>query len=326
MKRTKQFRKNDLFDFFFLYFPAYIDEKTKDYYRKKLTYLGFLANEKNLKRIKKIKEDAWEVSSKYPIFAVADGVTLRGKGKEYYPIPSPVLKVAKIFCQEAINFAERNYQNFSLREVKKVFEFTNRKIKEFNKKRGITKERKDFNYWDVDFYHCTAGFALIKDRKLYWGKICDSEISVYDKKGNLKFQSPSGGVFNKSGPWDKEMAQFQQGTPEREAEARRVYRNRLDKRNKPYGWGALTGEKEALDYLNKGVINLAKGDIIFLFTDGFKDYFDLEEFKKALSNWKNLKKTIKNLSKTLSKLNLSKFGRERTLLGIKIRQKFFECF
>lgn len=316
MKEIKQFKKNNLFSFFFLYFPAYTDEK-KDYYRKKLTYLGFLANEKNLKRIKELKEDAWEISLKYPIFAIADGVALRGKGKEYYPIPSPALKVAKIFCQEAIKFSERNYQNFSLRKIKKVFEFTNKKIKDFNKKRGITKERKDFNYWNVDFYHCTAAFALIKDEKLYWGKICDSEIFVYDQKGNLKFQSPSASIF-KPGPWDKKIAQFQQGTPEREAQARKIYRNRLDKKNKPYGYGVLTGEESALYYLSKGVINLTKGDIIFLFTDGFRDYFDLEEFKKALSNWKNLEKTIKRLSQTQPKLNLSKFTRERTLLGIKI--------
>jgi len=319
MKGIKQFKKNNPFNFFFLYFPVYINKKTKDYYQKKLTYLGFLANEKNLKRIKKLKEDTWEISLKYPIFTIADGVTLRGKGKEYYPIPSPALKVAKIFCQEAIKFSERNYQDFSLKEVKKVFEFTNRKIKEFNKKRGITKKRKDFNYWDVDFYQCIAGFVFIKKEKLYWGKINDVDIFIYDQKGNLKFQSPSGGVFNRSGPWDKEMVQFQQGAPEREAQARRVYRNRLDKRNKPYGWGVLTGEKEALDYVNSGEINLTNGDIILLFTDGFKNYFDLGEFKKALPNWKNLKKTIKNLSKTLPKLNLSKFGRERTLIGIKIR-------
>jgi len=319
MKRIKQLKKNNPFSFFLLYSPIYTNEKTKDYYRKKLTYLGFLANEKNLRRIKKLKEDAWETSLKYPIFTIADGVTLRGRSKEYYPIPSLALKAAKIFCQEAIKFSERNYQNFSLKEVKKVFKLTNEKIKEFNKKRGITKRKKGFNYWDIDFYHCTAVFVLIKNKKLYWGKICDSDIFVYDRKGNLKFQSPSGGVFKRPGPWDKEMVQFQQGTPEREAQARRVYRNRLDKRNQPYGYGVLTGEKSALSYLNKGVINLTKGDIIFLFTDGFRDYFDLEKFKKALPNWKNLEKTIKKLSKTLSKLNLSKFGRERTLIGIKIR-------
>ncbi len=50
-------------------------------------------------------------------------------------MPSPALKVAKIFCREAIKFGEKNYQKFSFEEIKKTFKFANRKIKEFNKKK-----------------------------------------------------------------------------------------------------------------------------------------------------------------------------------------------
>ena len=52
-------------------------------------------------------EDAFLVSSKHPIFSIADGVALAVTPGNEYPTPSGATAVAEIFCTESVKRAEK---------------------------------------------------------------------------------------------------------------------------------------------------------------------------------------------------------------------------
>lgn len=58
------------------------------------------------KEFKRLREDYFIQSKKFPIFAVADGVTLVVKPGRLYPNPSGAGEVAKILCKSAVKNSE----------------------------------------------------------------------------------------------------------------------------------------------------------------------------------------------------------------------------
>src|SRR4051812_36517612 len=67
------------------------------------------------------QEDYLLQSGKYPIFVVADGVTLKRDKEGRYPNPSGSAELAKIFCQAIIREAERMYETFTEGDLKALF-------------------------------------------------------------------------------------------------------------------------------------------------------------------------------------------------------------
>ena len=96
------------------------------------------------------REDYHAASKKYPIFAVADGVTLEPGPDGKYPDPSGAGEVARIFCTEVIKSAESLYEHFTASDLEKVFEDANRAVGEYNQARGRTKNK--LNFWDMDLF------------------------------------------------------------------------------------------------------------------------------------------------------------------------------
>jgi serine/threonine protein phosphatase PrpC len=259
------------------------------------------------------QEDYLLNSKQYPIFAVADGVTLLIDEESRYPNPSGAGEVAKIFCRKAIETAEKKYPKFARKDILKVFNQANQSIRDYNIKNNRTIGT--INFGTVDFYHITAAFSLIKEGKIFWGNICDAQVMLLNNKGEQKFLSP-GNPFNQQklpANW-KRLSKIKKGIY-----AHKFARNKLNQKGQPIGYGVLTGEKEALKYVNYGVLDCLNGDILFIFTDGFADYLNLPEFINIFITWSvDIETRVKKCTQRKAGKNPDFFGRERSLIAVKL--------
>ncbi len=264
------------------------------------------------------QEDFLLKSEKYPIFVVADGVTLIQYilDKNNYPNPSPAGEIARIFCEEFIRHAEDRYESFKESDLKDIFKIANDAVGKYNKDHGRTKETVD--YWDNDFYAITASFAIVKDNVVYWGSICDSYVMHFDSAGNLKFSSPKCNDLKQSEP-----PQFTGDPKDRTAKIKYTWstiRNWLNDKGERIGYGVVTGEPEALSYLSSGSFSMQEGDTLALLTDGFEDYMKLPKFISLLTSWSpNLESEIKEFTYQKAEDDPETFGHERSLIVVSNR-------
>jgi len=256
------------------------------------------------------QEDYFIVSDKQTIFVVADGVSLDFDNGTSYPKHSGAGEVAKIFCEVVIDEANRRYEEFEDGDLAEIFEIGNKAVLKYNISQGRTKDT--INYYDFDLFSATASFLLIKDSKAYWWSLCDSGVAIF-RRGEKIFQSP-GGWINFPKDW-KEKA----GEREKIIIRHKDYRNAVDKNGKLVGYGVADGEETAKIYLNTGVLDINAGDLIFLNTDGFENYLDLEEFKSLFKLWpEDIDNQLETIVLEKSKEDPSKYGREKTLIVISV--------
>lgn len=260
-------------------------------------------------------EDFFLISEKYPIFAVADGVTLIQflAEKKEYPIPSPAGDVARIFCEELVKSAEARYKSFKDSDIKEIFRKANAAVGEYNREHGRAKETVD--YWNTDFYAATAAFAVIKNDIVYWGSICDSYIMRFSSDGAIIFQSPDCNAKAEAEP-----PRFTGDVNDRKEKAQYIWsikRNGIDENGKLVGYGVATGEETANRYLNFGSFRVLKGDLILVLTDGFENYVQLPEFISLFTKWPDdIKLRFVEFTAAKTKENPDKFGHERSLIVV----------
>lgn len=261
------------------------------------------------------REDFLLSSSKYPIFVVADGVTLIqyliDKDKNEYPNPSPAGEVARIFSESLIQAAEERYASFQEPDIKDIFMIGNKAVEIYNRSHGREKSR--LNYWDVDLYAATSSFLILKDGKAYWGSICDSYVVHFDKHGSLKFVSPACHSLKEAEP-----VSFTGDSSDQKSRAEYVWRfvrNAINKKGERVGYGVITGEPNAVKYLCSGVLNLEKGDIVGVVTDGFEEYVKLPEFVSLFTKWSpDLEDDVKVFTSEKAQVDPEKYGHERSLI------------
>ncbi len=216
---------------------------------KKRKWKGMTSSE-----IKNFREDYHIVSDKLPILAVADGVTQCLNPGDKYSIPSGAGEVSKIFCETAIEFAEKRYDSFCEKDLVEIFADANKKVGDFNREHNLTAET--INYWDIDYYSATAAFALIRDGKLFWADLCDSRVAHLDKNAKPKFVSDDGFeilVKNRPDNWDSLDSK-------EKLLVHHKLRNQIDRNGQLIGYGVLTGEKHVTKYVKHGVRELVSGD------------------------------------------------------------------
>lgn len=257
------------------------------------------------------QEDYLLSSKKYPIFVVADGVTLRVKKGKKYPNPSGSANVAEIFCKKIVLEAEKKYNNFKTGDLKEIFKIANKSVADYNISQRRTKEA--INYFDIDLFSATTAFLLIKEKKAYWLSLCDSGVLILNKYGEQIFSSPSPqvteGKFLPS-DWSKmndiERSIIMHG-----------YRNKLGKNGDLLGYGVVDGEEEALNYLNFGTVDLNSGDLAIVYTDGFEHYLKLDEFNQIFFDQPlNLEQKLDAIMDKKIKENKAKYGLERSLIAL----------
>ncbi len=261
------------------------------------------------------QEDFLLQSKKYPIFVVADGVTLIQYilDKEPYPNPSPAGDLAKIFCQEFIEAAEAKYETFEDGDIVDFFIQANEAVRKYNTGLGRTKDTVD--YWKNDFYAATAAFVIIKENTVYWGSICDSYVMGFSN-GKMIFSSPQCNALKEAdGPTFT-------GDPN-DKKAKTIFnwqtkRNGIDEQNRKIGYGVITGEKEAEKYLCSGKFDVKTGDIITVLTDGFEDFMKSSDFTSLFIPWPaDLESKIKEFTHRKSQEDPETFGHERSIIAIK---------
>lgn len=260
------------------------------------------------------QEDFLLKSEKYPIFVVADGVTLELDKDKNYPNPSGAGEAARIFCETIVSEAEKLYEGFIEENILEIFRKGNEAVGEWNVKNGRTKET--INYRDFDLFAITTAFALIKENKVSWFSLCDSFFLILDKDGLIKFISPE--------PWELMIKNRPEDwkdidPDERKKITRKDFRNGVNSKGEPIGYGVVTGEKNAELYLNKGVVEIEQGNIIAILTDGFEDYIELSEFISVLKDWPtDIEKRIHDLGRIKIKNDPNSFGHERSLIVVSI--------
>lgn len=192
----------------------------------------------------------------------------------------------------------------------------NRLIECNNEVRKInTKYIKKCDYLENDYYGAVASCIKIDNSTLHYAFICDCGVIIYDKFGNIKFKTPdekelySDPYINKIGiPWDLKEARVI---------VRRDYRNNPNniKDNKCVSYGALTGEKEALDFIRIGKVELSLSDTVVLYSNGFTNFLTDKEFINLLLNF-NKEKFEKYVNKKCEKC-YDKYGKEKTIVLLK---------
>lgn len=259
------------------------------------------------------QEDYFWTSEQYPIFAVADGVTLEFVNYLAFPDPSPAKEAARIFCETFGKEAECMYPSFPEGIIKEAFCVGNRAVEEYNRMQGRTKETSDF--WCHDLFATTTAVAVVKDDAVYWATICDSYVMRLGKDGNVVFQS--------SPCWPEREKYLPEGWDEIDEDEkkkiiRQVYRNGLDEKGERIGYGVVTGEPAAEKYLHEGKIICMSGETLLLFTDGFEEYVKLPEFLSVFREWPdNIEIWIREFCKKKAGQDVERFGHERTLIAVK---------
>lgn len=246
---------------------------------------------------------------------VADGITRDPIGisdfsdyssKEFlekYPRPSGAFLAAKEICDTFSKVPTGSLMNKLVK--------CNESVKRLNDK-YISK----CDYLENDYYGAVLSCIKIENNTLSYAYICDCGIIVYDKLGNIKFQTEddkelySDPYINKIGiPWN---------LPEARVIVRRDYRNNLKNiiDGKCVSYGAITGEESAINFIKSGQFKLSIGDRVIVYSDGLTNFLHDNDFISEILHFEKDKfeKYIEDKSKTDS----SKYGKEKTLVLYKI--------
>ncbi len=255
------------------------------------------------------QEDFLLISDEYPIYVIADGVTLSRDSDNNYPNPSGAFKVAQIFCNEVIRLCEGRYDDINETVVRDIFREANNVVGEYNEKMG--RRREISNFWDFDLFACAAAFVVIKENIAYWARIADCLIVNFDKKGIIKTEIfEDFNILKTNAPSNyHDLDRDTRLLLEREK-----YRNVLDADGNLFGYGVVDGEDRANRYLVCGSFEVKKGDLLVLGTDGFEPYFKIPEFVFSIRN----KEEIEEISKLESEEIPNKLGKERSLIVAEI--------
>lgn len=98
-----------------------------------------------------------------------------------------------------------------------------------------------------------------------------------------------------------------------------IYRNTVNEEGNLVGYGVVTGENAAINYLHIGTIELKNNEVIILYTDGYENYFSLEKFLTVFKKWPDdLERQLKSLSNDIIKEKADIYGQERTLIAITV--------
>ncbi|OGZ78847.1 MAG: hypothetical protein A2528_00385 [Candidatus Staskawiczbacteria bacterium RIFOXYD2_FULL_37_9] len=250
----------------------------------------------------KPNEDFYLFSKKFPIFAVADGVTQSHFKNGKYAFPNGAKESAEIFCKSAVKFLEKNL------DLEKAFNFANGKIKELNIKYGIDEK---LNYVEYDWLDTVGVVGYILKNKLFYGYTGDCGLIIFDKNNKKKFQTK-----DMVAPALKKFKGMYKDWENLSKEKRALIIHR-DFRNNPNkkGYGSFSGEEGVKNYYKFGNIKLNKNDLVIFYTDGFFELLKDKGFVKILREGD--KKKLNSVVLQKAEENDQKFGADRTFISVK---------
>ncbi|MBU0534862.1 hypothetical protein KKC62_01660 [Patescibacteria group bacterium] len=265
-----------------------------------------LYHENNLKHPYAPQEDCYLHSNKENIFVVADGVTHDPTDPTLYPVPSDSYEVARIICNQVVHNLES--KNFSTDSIKQAYLEANKEVAKFNCKSPLYKNKENNGF---TIGAATTSTIWIKENRLIYGVLDDCFISVF---GNDLVDHP----MLKS--YVEQSAKYLDGNFDwGKIETRKHWRK--DIRNhqvivdgKEYGYGVIDGREGFEQYLQTGEVELKKGDLVCVYTDGFIQLLQNQEFIKKLKDSPFTSDTYKYIAETTQKFG---FYKEKTAYFIK---------
>lgn len=215
-----------------------------------------------------------------------------------YPRPSGSEKAAKLICN--------TFSKVSGTLIEKLIK-CNEKVKELNDKEII-----NCDYLENDYYAAVASCFKIENNILDYAYIGDCGIVIYDKSGNIKFQTEDD-KEKYSDPYIRKLG-LDWKLPETRAIVRREYRNNLEniQDGKCVSFGALTGEESAIKFIKSGSLEIVQGDIVIVYSDGFVNFLHNQEFIKHILDFN--KSEFESYINTTSLIDNKKYGQEKTIL------------
>lgn len=172
------------------------------------------------------------------------------------------------------------------------------------------------DYLENDYYGAVVSCINIEDNKLHYAYICDCGVIIYDKEGNIKFQT----IDEKLKYSDPYISKINTPwyLPETRIKVRKEFRNKPNNiiDNQCVSYGAITGEKETLLFIRTGIINLKKGDTIIVYSDGIANFLKEPTFIELILNFNKIE--FEEYINKISNTNYEKYGKEKTLVIFKV--------
>jgi serine/threonine protein phosphatase PrpC len=251
------------------------------------------------------------------IIAVADGITRDSMCAMYkqcnkavlkilkgYPNPSPAKLAAEKFCESFTTYLKQEPQ-VNKKTITSAFSYANNEIFKLNEENVACVDYSENDYWG-----CVASGGVVINNTLYWGHICDCGVCVFDKFGNLKFRTEDD-MQNANKCIDSLGDKW--GLAKWRKEFRIKYRNNP---NENYGsYGALTGEKAALNFVRVGKFELSDKDYVLFYSDGMADIIYSNNFKRKLA--KNGLIGLEKFCRNMAFMN-RRYEREGTLVALSL--------
>ncbi len=243
------------------------------------------------------------------IFCVADGVTRDLVGVEirpypktkeeaqyiadHYPNPSGALESSKIIADNFVKYMKE--KQISKETITEAVRQANKEVWQINKDR-------DVNYIEEDLYCSEAVGGVITEEYLYCFGIGDCYIKVYNQNKEEIFSTENDHL------WMEEFeesylktGEYDWMNPRYRLLIRGALRNNyiVKYNGKHVGYGALTGEESAMNFVKVYQVPLKEAKYICAYSDGIMPYLvNKNEVEKTLNNPERIKKN----------------GRERTLV------------
>lgn len=228
------------------------------------------------------------------VFCVADGVTrdlIGGDIRPYpqtkeeakyianhYPNPSGAYEASKIIATNFVKYMKENEKNET--GVKLAIQKANKDVWLINKNRNI-------DYVGEDLYCSEAVGGIICDDTLYCFSIGDCYIKVFDENKNEIFTTENDHLWMEN--FENEYlksGEYNWMNPRYRLLIRGALRNNyiVTHNGKKVGYGALTGEERAMNFVKIYKVSLKKAKYICAYSDGCVEYFEGESVKETLNN------------------------------------------
>ena len=230
------------------------------------------------------------------IFCVADGVTRDLVGGEirpypkteeeakyiadHYPNPSGAYLSSKAIADNFVKYM-KEVQTIDEEGVKNSISKANKTVWEINKDREI-------DYVGEDLYCSVAVGGIIAEEALYCFGIGDCYIKVFDENKEEIFTTVNDHTWMEV--FEDEYlrnGEYNWMNPRYRLLMRAGIRNNyiVTYNGKKVGYGALTGEDRAMDFVKIYKVPLEKAKYIVAYSDGCMPYFEnKEEVEKTLEN------------------------------------------
>ena len=218
-----------------------------------------------------------------------------------YPRPSGAELAAKAICD---SFSKTSGT------LKDRLILCNKSVKTLN-----DKYIKECDYLQNDYYAAVAACVRINENILEYAYICDSGVIVYDKLGNIKFQTQDDKAAI-SQPYINSIG-ISWYLPEARVKVRRDFRNNLNniQDGKCVSFGALTGEEAASEFIKSGQLAIESDDLVLVYSDGFANFLHEEDFIEQILNFNE--EDFEKYVLEKAKANYDKYGSEKTIVLLK---------